>query len=122
MASVWRRERLVGNLNPDELTGKTLRYGNAGGLPSPDRLTELKTYNVAVADDEVRRLGGSRLRTVGRTTPTGYWTLEDCPEGTAGLGPFRDLTGNNRPLTGSDGGSGLTCVGSEFVSRPWGIQ
>lgn len=102
------------------LTTDTLLVGRA---LLGDRLTEIKTYNVALSTEEILRQARNRLRVYENTPPTAHWTLEQCGEGSTANGVvFRDLSGNNRTVTGNSGGSGLTCVGSEFVSRPWGIQ
>ena len=102
-----------------------LQACRAAGVTTPDRLTEIKVYNVAVSDDEIARGARSKLRTYDRTTPTAYWPLEDCPNGASGNGvTFRDRAGAQRDLTGSHGGNtaGLTCRGSEWVSRSMGVQ
>lgn len=109
---------LTGGAEP--LSGYPLRLGS--GLVG-DRMTEIKTYNVAVSTEEILRQARNRLRVYERTPPTAHWTFEQCGEGSTAHGVvFRDLSGNGRTVTGNSGGSGLTCVGSEFVSRPWGIQ
>ena len=102
-----------------------LQVCRAAGVSTPDRLTDIKVYNVAVSDDEIARQARNKLRTYDRTAPTAYWPLDDCANGAAGHGvTFRDRAGAGRDLTGDDGAndSGVTCRAAEWVSRPMGVQ
>lgn len=107
----------------DLVDGTLHLCGQADGT-SPDRITEVKIYDVVVPLVEIERAGKSRLRRVERTAPTAHWPLQECPHMASGHGvSFPDRSGNNRHLTGNDGGNGgLTCRGSERLSRPWGVQ
>ena len=113
-----------GGGNVDAMNGTLHLCGQADGT-SPDRITEVKTYDVVVPTAEIARAASSRLRLVDRTVPTAHWPLTDCPHGAAGQGvSFRDRSGNNRHLSGDAGGNttGLTCRGSERLSRAWGVH
>lgn len=108
----------VGTGNNADLTGTLQLCGGVEGT-SPDRIDDVKIYNVAVPNDEIATLGRSRTRYIGRTTPTGYWPLNDCTDGTSvDAATLRDRSGFNRNITGDNGANntGLTCRASEFVT------
>lgn len=87
---------------------------------SPDTLVDIKVYNVGLPTGEIETLGRSKLQYPGRTTPTGYWPLDDCAEGSSPPSEFRDRSGFSRHLTSVSNGPGLTCRASEFLSGQWG--
>ena len=91
----------------------------------PDRITDVFYWNSALSDASLETLGKSRVHLLSQTPPTAAWPLDTCPEGASGhTVSFPDRSGNNRPLTGNDGGTGtgLICRGSTYVSRPWGVH
>lgn len=118
VASAGSAENLTANLTD------FVQFCQAGGGATEDRFMDAKIYNVGVSDAEIKRLGTSKMRTYDRTTPTAYWTFEQCPSGGNGHGVvFADRSGNGRTITGNNvNGSGLACAGNEFISYPMGIQ
>lgn len=97
-----------------------------GGLPQGGRgtLALAALYATAVPAAEIQAVGPSRLYWLASSSATGRWELSDCAPGTAGDGvTFADTSGNARSATGSHGvdTSGLTCIGSSFMTYPWGV-
>ena len=87
------------------------------------RVLEAKVYPVALTAGQIAAEAKSGVHNVITTTPSGLWLLNTCPMGATGDGfSFRDTSGNQRPLTGDDGGNatGLTCQGSS-LSYQWGV-
>jgi Concanavalin A-like lectin/glucanases superfamily len=92
-------------------------------LPGEGRIAEAKVYPVALSAAQIAAEGKSFVHNVIAAAPSGLWLLNTCPIGTSGNAfSFRDISGNQRPMVGDDGGNntGLTCQGSS-LSYQWGV-
>lgn len=106
------------------MTGVLRLCGHVGEVKYVQaRVTEVAVYPVAVPAGEIATLGRSRQRGRGRSAPTGYWPLTQCPDGQGldGAG-FLDRAGFGRTMTADNGANntGMTCRASALLRHPWG--
>jgi hypothetical protein len=126
--SLYKDGALVGSVASGPLSDVfpqlNVGQGDLGGqVPGEGVVALARIYPVALTAAQVAAWGKSALRRISSVAASGAWNFDNCAVGASGQGvAFRDSTGNGRVMTGvnGDNGTGLTCLGSSYLSEPWG--